>query len=118
MFNIGNVCIFNTMVQPMTDGTKTFTAEDKIIDIGEFRKCLSNLDNVVMIKNDVSKWSSGSKVQCYINTDVLYPEDGFEESYTFTHYGRSLAMITNRKMRLSFKGTGKDAVMKATYFDD
>lgn len=116
MFNEGKLAIFNTEVEPLSTGDKVFTYADKIVNIDELRKALNSDNRLVVIRNHVGIWSSATECQTFINTDRLAPETDYEETYTFTHWGRSLSGATNRKIVMSFKGKGKNAVLKASYF--
>lgn len=123
MFNVGNVIIFNTTVEPKSSGTRIIKASDKLVDIDALRKALDDDSKLVVIRNHVGKWSDATSHQNYLNTDKLVPEveegeDGvhYDATYTFTHWGRSLASATNRKIVMSFKGKGKNAILKATYY--
>ena len=115
MLNKGNVVIFNTTVEPKTSGTRIIKATDNLVNIDELRKSLNDNSKVVIIRNNVSKWSDATELQNYINTDKLVPEVvtigddeiAYEETYTFTHWGRSLSSATNRKIVMSFRGKGK-----------
>lgn len=129
MFNEGKLAIFNTMVEPKTSGTKIFRASDKIVNIDELRKALNDDTKLVVIRNNVSKWSDATETQTFVNTDKLTPEieetgEGeeieiiqYDCTYTFSHWGRSLSGTTHRKIIMSFKGEGKNAILKATYFN-
>jgi hypothetical protein len=124
MFNKGNVVIFNTTVEPKNSGTRIIKASDKLVNIDELRNALANDDKFVVIRNHVSKWSDVTECQNFINTDRLVPEVvtvgdetiEYEATYTFTHWGRSLSTATNRKIVMSFRGKGKDAELRATYY--
>ena len=124
MLNKGNVIIFNTTVEPKTSGTRIIKASDKLVNIDELRKALADDSKFVIIRNNVRKWSDATVHQNYINTDKLVPEEvtigeetiQYEETYTFTHWGRSLSTATNRKIVMSFRGKGKNAELRATYF--
>lgn len=117
MFNYGIIRVYHTNVEPLSSGTRVFTDGDNIVDIEELHRQLAN-GNIVMLVNDVSEHSSATKKQYYMVSDELTAEEGYSDTFAFTHYGRSLASVTNRKLVLSFAEKSNGWEMKASYFDN
>lgn len=115
MYSEAKVCIFNTNVEPLTSGSRIFK-KDEVVDIEELHSCLKDSSKYVVISNNVSAHSSATKVQNFILSDVLYPEAGYDDTYMFSHMGRSSVGLTERKIMLSFGTQNGEVVMKATYF--
>lgn len=115
MYSEAKVCIFNTNVEPISSGSRTFT-QNEVIDIAELQECLKDSSKYVVISNDVSAHSQATKKQNFVVTDVLYPEEGFDETYMFTHTGRSATTVTMRRIMMSFGEANGEPILKATYF--
>lgn len=115
MYTDSKVCIFNTNVEPLTSGSRVFK-KDEIVDINELHECLKDSSKYVVICNDVSAHSSATKKQYFILTDVLTAEDGYEDTYMFSHMGRSSVGVTERKIMMSFSEVNDNPTLKATYF--
>lgn len=114
MYSKAETCIFYTNVEPLTEGTRIFK-KDEIVDINELHNCLNDSSKFVVVCNDVSAFSSATEKQYFIVSDKLTAEEGYDDTYMFTHNGRSSVAVTNRKIMMSFKG-GDNPVLKATYF--
>lgn len=110
-----SLSIFYTQVEPLTSGSKIFL-DKEIIDINDFYEAICDCGEYVVICNNVDKYSDATKQQVFVLTDYLEPEDGYDITVTFTHFGRSLSAITNRKIVMSIK-SGNNAKLKATYFN-
>lgn len=108
------VCMFTTHVEPLSSGNKTFTQSEIDIDINEFHKCLNDDARFVVVCNDVSKFSDSVLKQYFIITDKLVAEEGFDDTFIMSHYGRG-QNITNRKYKISILG-GENPTLKATYY--
>lgn len=117
MFNTGKLRIFHTAVEPLSSGFRIFTKDDKIVDIDELHRALLNGSVFTVICNDVSAHSEYTEKQYFIVTDKLKAEDGYEDTFMFSHFGRSSASITNRKIMMSFSEIGEEPKLKATYFN-
>lgn len=116
MYNSSEIRIFNTEVEPANSGSKIFNQSDGIINIDDLRKSLEDDSTLVVIRNHVKEWSVATEIQSFINTGRLIPEEGYECTFVFAHYGHTLDAVTNRKIIMSFEGKGNDAVLKASYF--
>lgn len=114
MYTKAETCIFYTEVEPLSDGTRIFK-KDEIVDINELHECLNDSSKFVVVCNNVSKHSSATEEQYFIVSDKLTAEDGYDDTYMFTHSGRSTVAVTNRKIMMSFKW-GDEPILKATYF--
>lgn len=115
MYSEAKVCIFNTNVEPISSGNRTFK-QNEVIDIVDLLECLKDSSKYVVISNDVSAHSEATKKQNFIVTDVLYPEEGFDATYMFTHTGRSASAVTLRRIMMSFGTQNGEPILKATYF--
>lgn len=116
MFINGNVCMYYTSVEPISSGSRIFRKEDNIVDINELHKSLLDTDNFVVLINDVSKYSEATEKQYFIVTDKLANEEGYEDTFVFSHFGRGNG-ITNRKIVMSFSEISETPSLKATYYN-
>lgn len=117
MFNKLETICFRTAVQTVT-GAKDYTMEDKILDINEFHKALNDKTKEVILINDVSKWTGTDSYELYYHvTAKVKPVEGFDDCYVFTCYSRSgTGSVINRKIAMSFKGSGEDAILHAVAY--
>lgn len=116
MYSEAKVCVFNTAVEPENSGTKTFKQSSNIVDINELHKCLLDSSKFVVISNDVSAYSDATEKQNFIVTDKLVAEEGYADTFVFSHFGKSLNTATPRRIVMSFTSFDADEPeIKATY---
>lgn len=116
MYVKGEVKIFHTSVEPLSSGYRIFRNDSHIVDIHELHRELLEGCSFVVICNDVSAHSENTEKQYFICTDKLVAEDGYADTFMFSHFGRSQTGATNRKIMMSFSDLESEPVLKATYF--